>query len=102
MRLQPMPAVRQRLLSAAVACCGLIAVALPGQAQRGTDVTQSGPDPREIPVPPIAAPLGRLPGVAELPAREAMPDVMVMDGGRRVSERRQWDNRRQEMRRILS
>jgi len=40
--------------------------------------------------------------VAELPAREAMPDVMVMDGGRRVSERRQWDNRRQEMRRILS
>jgi hypothetical protein len=25
MRLQPMPAVRQRLLSAAVACCGLIA-----------------------------------------------------------------------------
>ena len=102
MRLQPMPARRQRLLIAAVACCGLTAATLPGQAQRGTDVAQSGPDPREIPLPPIAAPLGKLPGVAELPAREAMPDVMVMDDGTRVSERRQWDKRRQEMRRILS
>ena len=97
MRLQPMPARRQRLLIAAVACCGLTAATLPGQAQRGTDVAQSGPDPREIPLPPIAAPLGKLPGVAELPAREAMPDVMVMDDGTRVSERRQWDKRRQSM-----
>jgi hypothetical protein len=96
-----MPVRRQLPLIAAFACFGLTAT-LPGQAQRATDVAQSGPDPREIPVPPIAAPLGTLPGVADLPAREALPDVMVMDDGTRVSERRQWDKRRQEMRRVLS
>jgi hypothetical protein len=40
--------------------------------------------------------------VNELPTRTAMPDVMVMNDGTRVTSRRQWDARRQEMRRILS
>ena len=53
-------------------------------------------------MPPIATPLGTLPGVNELPLRAAMPDVMVMNDGTRVTTRRQWDARRQEMRRILS
>ena len=53
-------------------------------------------------MPRIAAPLGTLPGVNELPTRTAMPDVMVMNDGTRVTTRRQWDARRQEMRRILS
>ena len=43
-----------------------------------------------------------MPGVAELPARMAMPDVMVMNDGTKVSSRRQWQERRQEMRRILT
>jgi hypothetical protein len=59
----------------------------------------NGPASREIPVPRIAAPLGTLPGVTHLPARAAMPDVMVMNDGTRVSSRRQWDARRREMRR---
>ena len=53
-------------------------------------------------MPPIATPLGTLPGVNELPVRAAMPDVMVMNDGTRVTTRRQWEARRQEMRRILS
>ena len=41
----------------------------------------NGPDPREIPVPPIKTPIGHLPGVDELPLRKEMPDVLVTNGG---------------------
>ena len=61
-----------------------------------------GPDAREIPVPPIATSMGNLPGVGELPTREAMPDVMLLENGTKVTSRRQWETRRREMRRILS
>jgi hypothetical protein len=61
----------------------------------------SGPDPREIPLPRIATPMGSLPGVDALPVRQEMPDVMVMNDGTRVTTRRQWERRRAEMRRIL-
>jgi hypothetical protein len=61
-----------------------------------------GASPREIPVPPIATALGTLPGVNELPTREAMPDVMVLNDGTKVTSRGQWEARRREMRRILS
>ncbi len=71
-------------------------------AQTQSTIVADGPDPREIPVPRIAAPLGTLPGVGELPTRETMPDVMVMTDGTRVTTRGQWEARRQEMRRILS
>ena len=63
--------------------------------------TVSGPDPREIPIPPIETPLGKLPGVNELPVREEMPDVMVMNDGTRVRTREQWQKRRAELKRIL-
>ncbi len=66
----------------------------------GSGLAQS--PPREIPVPRIATRLGPLPGVNELPARPAMPDVLVMHDGTRVTTRRQWQARRQEMRRILA
>lgn len=46
--------------------------------------------------------MGVLPGVNELPVRKDMPDVMVMNDGTKVTNRRQWEKRRQEMRRILS
>jgi hypothetical protein len=61
-----------------------------------------GPDPREIPVPRIKTPAGTLPGVGERPVRKDLPDVLVMNDGARVSNRRQWEKRREEMKRILS
>jgi len=63
---------------------------------------QEGPDPREIPVPPIETGLGKLPDVKELPARREMPDVLMTNSGAKVTNRRQWEKRRQEMRRILA
>ena len=59
----------------------------------------NGPDPREIPVPPIKTPIGRLPGAEELPVRKEMPDVLVTTGGSKVTTRSQWQRRREEMRR---
>src|SRR6187200_1733912 len=95
--------MRNRFLYiAAIACFGLAGASNLAQTPGGNEGQTPGPDPREIPVPPIATPLGTLPGVSELPLRAAMPDVMVMNDGTRVTSRRQWDARRQEMRRILS
>ena len=94
-------AMRKPLLYvAAIICVGLAGASSLAQTQ-SADAT-NGPDPREIPLPRIAAPLGTLPGVSELPTRLAMPDVMVMNDGTRVTTPRQWEARRQEMRRILS
>ena len=62
---------------------------------------ETGPDPREIPIPRIKTPMGTLPGVAGLPVREAMPDVMTMNDGTKVKTRAQWAKRREEMKRIL-
>ena len=52
-------------------------------------------------MPRIATPMGTLPGLNELPTRTAMPDVMVMNNGTRVTAQRQWEARRQEMKRVL-
>jgi hypothetical protein len=93
---------RQLLHLAAIACFGLIGASSLAQSQRGDAGTPNGPDPREIPVPRITTPMGTLPGVNELPTRTVMPDVMVMNDGTRVTEQRQWEARRQEMRRVLS
>src|SRR4029079_117263 len=61
-----------------------------------------GPDPREIPVPPIAAPLGKLPGPRELPTRTEMPAVLTMNDGTKVTTPEQWKLRREEMKRTLT
>jgi hypothetical protein len=74
----------------ALAACGLASAQI-----------ASGPDPREIPVPRINTQMGTLPGVNELPVRKDMPDVMVMNDGTKVTNRRQWEKRRDEMKRIL-
>src|SRR5687768_17245577 len=91
---------KQLLHIAAIVCFGLFGASSLVQTQDSD--TPSGPDPREIPVPRIATSLGTLPGVSELPTRAGMPDVLVMNDGTRVTTRRQWESRRQEMRRILS
>ncbi len=93
---------KQLLHFAAIACLGLAGASSLAQTQSADAAAPNGPDPREIPVPRIATPLGALPGVNELPARTAMPDVMVMNDGTRVTAQRQWEARRQEMRRVLS
>jgi len=59
------------------------------------------PDPKEIPVPRIKTPLGTMPGVDKLPVRRELPDVLVMNDGKRVTTKAQWEKRRAEMRRIL-
>jgi hypothetical protein len=64
--------------------------------------TTSGPDSREIPLPSIRTAAPPLPGVNALPVRKEMPDVMVMNDGARVTTRRQWEKRREEMKRILA
>src|SRR5215207_524969 len=96
--MRPSPMRKLLLPFVVIACLGLCGPSLPGQTQS----LPSGPDPREIPLPPIATSLGTLPGASELPARTAMPDVMVMNDGTRITNRRQWEARRGEMRRILS
>ncbi len=102
-RLLRVTTMRKQLLHlAAIACFGLAGASSRAQMQGADAALTNGPDPREIPVPRIPAPLGTLPGVSELTTRTAMPDVMVMNDGTRVTERRQWAVRRQEMRRILS
>jgi hypothetical protein len=62
----------------------------------------TGPDPREIPVPRIQTKLGTLPGVDQLPVHQAMPEVLVMNDGTKVTTKQQWEKRREEMRKILS
>jgi len=62
----------------------------------------TGPDPREIPVPRIQTKLGTLPGVDQLSVHQEMPDVLVMNDGTRVTTKQQWEKRREEMRKILS
>jgi hypothetical protein len=80
---------------------GILLGACAVAAQTGPAPTPTRPDPREIPVPAIAAPMGRLPGVNELPARPGMPDVLVMNDGTKVATPRQWEKRRAEIRRTL-
>jgi hypothetical protein len=84
-------------IAAAVACLGILTA--PSEAQ--TAGAASRPDPREIPVPPIATSMGTMPGVAELPIRKQMPDVLVMNDGTPVRTPQEWQKRREEMRRIL-
>jgi len=66
-----------------------------------TPNTVAGPDPREIPVPPVKTAMGTLPGVNNLPVRPELPDVMTMNDGTKVTTVAQWKKRREEIKRIL-
>ena len=81
----------------ATICIGLWADAT--QAQSSNSV--AGPDPREIPLPPIKTARGTLPGVNDLPVRAGMPDVMTMNNGQKVTTVKQWEKRREEMKKNL-
>ncbi|MCX6633062.1 MAG: hypothetical protein NTW28_36160 [Candidatus Solibacter sp.] len=91
---------RLRVLLFTGAALGIGLLRQTGTAQ---DAAQAnGPDPREIPVPPIKTPIGHLPGVEELPVHKEMPDVLATNGSSKVATRSQWRRRREEMRRMLS
>jgi hypothetical protein len=70
-------------------------------AMAQTVASQAGPDPREIPVPPIKTSMGALPGVNDLPVHKEMPDVLVFNNGTRVTTVDQWRRRREEMKHTL-
>jgi len=72
-----------------------------GSARAQTVASPDGPDPREIPVPPIETAMGTLPGVKDLAVHKEMPDVIVLNDGTRVTTVDQWKHRREEMKRIL-
>src|ERR1035441_10023410 len=42
-----------------------------------------------------------MPGVDQLPSRPEMPDVMTLDNGQKVKTAKQWEQRREEMKRTL-
>jgi hypothetical protein len=77
---------------------GLLSALVPAQEPAAS----AGPDAREIPIPAIQTPMGKLPGVNALPVRREMPDVMVMNDGTKVTNQRQWQKRREEMRKVLA
>jgi len=83
---------------AAIAVLGLAA----GAPEAPVPGSVIGPDPREIPVPPIRTALGPMPGVNELPVRPEMPDVLTMNDGTRVTSPEQWQRRREEIKRTLA
>ena len=61
----------------------------------------SGPDPREIPLPPIKTTLESLPGMDALPVRTSLPDALTMNTGVKITTIQQWNERRGEIKRIL-
>jgi len=83
-------------------CFTVVAIGMVLLSHTAGAQTNEGPDPREIPVPAIQAPLGKLPGVTELPVRKEMPPVLVTGDGSKVTTRQQWQRRKQEMRRLLA
>jgi hypothetical protein len=62
----------------------------------------TGPDPREIPIPPIRTAAKPLPGVKDLPVRNDLPAVLLTNDGRKITTRPQWEKSRDEMKRILA
>ncbi len=84
-------------------CISLILVGFVASRTHAQDpAAKDGPDPREIPIPRIQTPMGTLPGVNALPVSKDLPDVLVMNDGTKVTTRKQWERRREEMKRILA
>ena len=82
-----------------ILCLAVSAGVLLGQSQPQTSA--AGPDPKEIPLPPIASSAPAMPSAAQLPTRPELPDVMTMNNGKKVTNVEQWKRRREEMKQIL-
>ncbi|MGB3630507.1 MAG: alpha/beta hydrolase family protein [Terracidiphilus sp.] len=83
----------------AVVAAGVLAGAVCGQT--GSSAISDRPDPKEIPLPAIKTSMPDLPGVDQLQNRPEMPDVMTLDNGKPVKNLKQWNERREQMKRIL-
>jgi hypothetical protein len=70
-------------------------------AQEPTPKLPSRPDPNEIPLPVIKTSMPAMPGVDQLPVRPELPDVMTLNNGKKVKTLKQWNQRREEMRKTL-
>jgi len=79
----------------------IAAVAAVLSAQAPPPPDPSRPDPREIPVPPIATAMRPMTGVDKLPDHPEMPGVLTMADGQKVTTPEQWKRRREEMKHIL-
>jgi hypothetical protein len=77
----------------------VLATAVAAKPQSSNSV--AGPDPREIPLPPVQTAMGTLPGVTDLPVQTDLPDVMTMNDGTKVTTIGQWEKRREEIKKIL-
>ena len=86
-------------LNAVAWTSGAAEPATPPPTASGPAVSE-GPDPGEIPVPPIKSSLGP-PGPGELPARKELPDALTLNDGTKVTTPEMWRRRRQEIRRTL-
>ena len=94
-----MAAMRIMRNGVAVLAMAVLAGVLSGQAQSST-VTDR-PDPKEIPLPPIKTSMPEMPGVDQLPNRPEMPDPLTLNNGQKVKTAKQWDERREQMKRVL-
>ena len=59
------------------------------------------PDPKEIPLPVIKTSMTPMPGVDQLPNRPEMPEILTLNNGQKVKTPKQWEQRREEMKRTL-
>jgi hypothetical protein len=98
----PSPAKPSPVMSLPYLASLVLAVATIAAAHAQTQTAREGPDPREIPLPEIVGPMGRLPGVNDLPVRPEMPDVFTFNDGTKVTTREQWSRRREEIKRTLA
>jgi hypothetical protein len=83
---------------------GLLSIALVAavvSAQTPPPKLPDAPDPNEIPVPPIATSMPAMPSVDQLPNRPQMPDIMTLNNGKKVKTTARWNERREQMKRIL-
>jgi (4-O-methyl)-D-glucuronate---lignin esterase len=94
-----LPRVRSAALLGLVfsAAIGFWSDAVRAQSTNSSD----GPDPREVPLPPIKIESAALPGVNDLPVRTGLPDALMMNNGQKVTTVKQWEKRRKEIKRTL-
>ena len=71
------------------------------QTQTQPKTVPDRPNLGEIPLPVIHTSMKPMPGVEQLPSHPGMPDVLVMNNGQPVKTLKQWQQRREEMKRTL-
>ena len=84
-----------------LAATSIIALTSAMSAQTQAKAVPDRPNPGEIPLPVIQTSMKPMPGVDQLPSHPGMPDVLVMNNGQPVKTLKQWQQRREEIKRTL-